>query len=56
LDGGGRYSEENRKVANLTDRHHPKVSILPNITANIMKENWNQFLLAFTFMTGHCLA
>ena len=44
-DGGGRYSEKNRKIASLTDCDHPALSILPNKTANIIKQNWNQFLL-----------
>jgi len=35
----------NRKIASLTDRHHPTLSVLPNKTANIIKQNWNQFLL-----------
>jgi len=29
----------------LTDDHHPTPLILPNKTANIIKQNWNQFLL-----------
>ena len=29
----------------MTDRHHRTLSILPNKTANIIKQNWNQFLL-----------
>jgi len=31
----------------LTNRHHATLhhSILPNETANIIKQNWNQFLL-----------
>ena len=36
---------KNRKPASLTDLHHHTPSILPNKTANIMKQNWNQFLL-----------
>ena len=36
---------KNRKIASLTDRRHPAASILPDKTANIMKQNWNQFLL-----------
>jgi len=39
-------SEKNRKIASLTDRHYPTLSILPNKTAHIIKQNWNQFLLA----------
>jgi len=31
----------NRKL----DRRHPTISVLPNKTANIIKQNWNQFLL-----------
>ena len=33
------------KIAKLTDRHHLTISILPNKTTNIIKHNWNQFLL-----------
>ena len=29
----------------MTDDHHPTPLILPNKTANIIKQNWNQFLL-----------
>jgi len=29
----------------LTDRRHSTLSILPNKAANIIKQNWNQFLL-----------
>ena len=36
---------ENRKIASLSDRHHPRLSFLPNKTANIIQHNWNQFLL-----------
>jgi len=34
-----------KKIASLTDRRHPTLSILPNITVNVIKQNWNQFLL-----------
>ena len=33
------------KTASLTDLHHPTLLILPNKTANIIKQNWNQLLL-----------
>ena len=29
----------------MTDLHHPILLILPNKTANIIKQNWNQLLL-----------
>jgi len=41
---------KNRKPASLTDLHHPTPSILPNKTANIIKQNWNQFLLVVKAM------
>jgi len=45
-DGGGRHSDKKIfKIVTLTDRHHPTRSILPNKTINIIKQNWNQFLL-----------
>jgi len=37
--------KKNWKIASWTDRHHPTLSILPNKTANIIKQNWKQFLL-----------
>jgi len=37
--------KKNRKIASLTDRNHHTLCILPNKTANIIKQNWNQFLL-----------
>ena len=36
---------KNRKPASLTDLHRPTASVLPNKTANIIKQDWNQFLL-----------
>ena len=36
---------KNLRIASVTDRHHPALSILPNKTANIIKQKWNQFLL-----------
>ena len=33
------------KTASLTDLHHPTLLILSNKTSNILKQNWNQFLL-----------
>jgi len=38
-DGG------NRNSTRLTGRRHPTLSILRNKTANIIKQNWDQFLL-----------
>jgi len=43
--------KKNRKIASLTDRDHPALSILPNKTANIIKQNWNQFLLVVKVTT-----
>ena len=39
------FWQKNWKTASLTDLHHPTTLILPNKTANIIKQNWNQFLL-----------
>ena len=39
---------KSRNVASLTDRHHPTLSIIPNKTAYIIEQNWNQFLLITT--------
>jgi len=39
------FWQKNRKPASLNGLHHPTPSILPNKTANIIKQNWNQFLL-----------
>ena len=39
------FWQKKMKNASLTDLHHPTPSILPNKTANIIKQNWNQFLL-----------
>ena len=36
---------KNRKIACFTDRHYHTLSILPDKTGNIIKQNWNQFLL-----------
>ena len=33
----------NRKIESLTDWHHAYAFYLPNKTANIIKQNWNQF-------------
>ena len=45
LDGAAAAVQENRNIVSLTDRHYLTLSILPNKTANIIKQNWNQFLL-----------
>jgi len=37
--------KKSRKIASSTDRNHPTLFPLPNKTANIIKQNWNQFLL-----------
>jgi len=39
------FWQKNWKTASLTDIHHPTLLILSNKTANIIKRNWNQFLL-----------
>jgi len=36
---------KNQNIASLSDCHRPTLSILPNKTANIIKQNWNQFLV-----------
>ena len=38
---GAAILKKNRKIASLTNT----LSILPTKTANIIKQNWNQFLL-----------
>ena len=39
------FSQKNWKTASLTDLHHHTLLSLSNKTANIIKQNWNQFLL-----------
>jgi len=42
-DGGGPYSENKLKNCHFTDRYHRTLSISPNKTADIIKQNCNQF-------------
>jgi len=48
-DGGGRHSDKNRKIASLTERHHPTLSILPNKTANIINQAYSEYKHSLTF-------
>jgi len=44
-------TKNEKQIASLNDWHHPALSILPNKPANIIKQNWNQFLLVVTATT-----